>query len=309
MIKHALAMSLNIISVRIFDRIGPDRIIDIASRMMRISPSRLSPNPSLSLGGSEVTPFELATGFSVFANEGKEVIPFMIRYVNDRDGQELVNIENEIRRILALKEKLGTIQILPKPLNWIMTNLLQHVVDFGTAGTLRRSGGFRRPVGGKTGTTNNWADGWFAGFTPDLTTVVWLGYDDRSFSLGASGTGGTSAAPLFGRYMVDALAKTPATRFPPKPQGVFAGGFCTICNGWPSKYCPKDKRTSGYFLRGFGVSACPKEEWIHTEYTSIDDQFRKSQGLNDEEAMRKRLEEKFLGKTGDKKDSKENKKE
>lgn len=291
-LKRALASSLNVISVRLYDKIGPDRIIDIASRMMKIPYSRFAPNPSLALGASEVTPYEMATGFSVFANDGKEVIPFSVRFINDRAGNEIANIEYEIRKNLALKEKDGSIQILPRSLNWIMADLLQFVIRSGTARTVVEEG-FRRPVGGKTGTSQNWADGWFAGFTPDLTTVIWLGYDDRSLTLGRRGSGGSSAAPLFGRYMVDALASTKATPFPAKPHGVFAGSFCSVCNGWPSEYCPEDKRHSGYFLKGFGARKCPSEKWEHWEYQSINQRFRQVEGITDEE-IRKRLEEKFL---------------
>jgi penicillin-binding protein 1A len=291
-LKRALASSLNVISVRLYDRIGPDRIIDIASRMMKVPISRFSPNPSLALGASEVTPYEMATGFSVFANEGKEVIPFAVRFINDRNGNQMSNSEFEIWRNQALKEKDESIQILPKALNWIIADLLQFVVNYGTAHTVVEEG-FRRPVAGKTGTTQNWADGWFAGFTPNLTTVIWLGYDDRSLTLGSRGSGGSSAAPLFGRYMVDALANTEVAHFPSQPGGVYAGSFCSVCNGWPSEHCPKDKRHSGYFLGGFGVHKCPQEAWEHWDYQSINDRFKEVQGIT-EEMLKKRLEEKFL---------------
>jgi penicillin-binding protein 1A len=248
----------------------------------------------LALGGSEVTPLELATGFSVFANEGKEVIPLPIRFVNNRDGRQVSNTEYEVRRLLAMKEKHGTRRILPKPLNWIMVDLMRYVVRRGTATRVRTKGGFTRPVAGKTGTTSNWADGWFGGYTPRLATVIWTGYDERSFSLGPAGSGGNSVAPVFGSYMSDVLGDKKPLRFPRKPRGVKQGGFCTICNGWPTKHCPKNRRTGGYFLEGFGAPGCPQEEWQHYEYSSVNERYQELHGLSDKE-IRKRLMQKMLG--------------
>lgn len=292
-LRAALARSINVISVRIYDKIGPDRIIDIGSKLLKIPQDRFDPNPSLALGSSEVTPYEMATAFSVFANEGKEVIPFSIRYITDRDDNEIANIEREVRTILAIKEKRGQIQILPKSLNWIMVNMLRNVVDHGTAGLIRRTAGFRRPVAGKTGTTTNWSDAWFAGFTPNLTTVFWLGYDDRSMSLGPGGSGGNIVAPLYGRFMVDAVRDDPVEQFPPQPYSVRSGGFCGVCNGWPSKFCPKDKIIGGYYLPGFGARSCPDEKWEHWEYRSVNERYREVQGISEKD-LRKLIEKRFL---------------
>ncbi len=292
-LRQALAKSLNVISVRIYDRVGPDRIIDISSKLLKIPHSRFDPNPSLALGSSEVTPYEMATAFSVFANEGKEVIPFAIRFITDRDDNEIVNQETEVRTILAIKEKDGSIQILPKALNWIVLDLLQGVVNYGTGGQVRVKGGFKRPAAGKTGTTSNWSDAWFAGFTPNLTTVFWFGYDDRSLSLGAGGSGGNIVAPLWGQYMVDALRNDPIKNFPNMEPGVQSGAFCGVCNGWPTKFCPPGKVIGGYYLPGFGAPSCPKEKWDHWEYRSINQRYQDTEGIS-EEKLRKMIEEKYL---------------
>ena len=156
----------------------------------------------------------MATGYAVYANRGKDVIPFAVRYVVDRDGNEVANIEGEVGEILARKAKNGTIQVISEDVAWIMTQLMQRVVDSGTATEgIRIKGGYGKKGAGKTGSTSNWADAWFCGFTPDMAAVVWVGYDQSFLSLGTHQAASEVAAPIWGRYMAGVYRNKPDPEF------------------------------------------------------------------------------------------------
>ncbi len=224
-ISSALTASLNVISVRLYDLIGPDKIIDFASRMTKVPPSEFGANPSLALGTSDLSPLDMATGYAIYANRGKDVIPFAIRYIVDRDGNEMINIEREVGELLARKAKKGTIQVISEDVAWIMTDLMMGVIDRGTAVEgIRIKGGFTKKGAGKTGTTSNWSDAWFCGFTPDLTAVVWVGYDQSYVSLGTHQAAAEVAAPIWGRFMGEVYKGKPDPIFAPRPPGVLQYG-------------------------------------------------------------------------------------
>ncbi|MCU0846535.1 MAG: PBP1A family penicillin-binding protein [Spirochaetes bacterium] len=220
-INRALASSINIISVRIYDLVGADRIIEYASKMLKVPESRFTPNPTLALGTTELTPFEMATAYAVYANRGRDVIPFAVRYVLDRDGNEMANIEGEVGGIIAAKQLDGSIQIISEDVAWIMTSLMQGVIDHGTASeSIRGKCNFMKQAAGKTGTTTNWTDAWFCGFTSDLAAAVWIGYDRQFMSLGKHQAGAGVAAPIWARYMKEVYNGMPDPAFPPRPEGV-----------------------------------------------------------------------------------------
>jgi len=224
-IKKALAQSINIIAVRIFDIVGPDKIIEFASKMMKIPPSRFSASPSMSLGVSEMTPLEMATAYSIYANSGRDVIPFPVRYVQDRDGNEILNIEQEVGEILAVKQKQGTIQIIPESTSFIMNDLMKAVFDVGTArNVVRDIVGFNKKCAGKTGTTSNWTDAWMCGFTPDVCAIVWVGYDKPFLSLGKGMTGSYTTGPIWAKYMKEVYSFTKDPVFPDAPDSVYKSG-------------------------------------------------------------------------------------
>jgi penicillin-binding protein 1A len=227
-LSRALSASINVISIRLYDIVGPDRIIDFASRMTKVPPTDFGANPSLALGTSELTPFEMASGYAVYANRGKDVIPFAVRYVVDRDGNEVANIEGEVGEILAGKAKKGTIQLISEDVAWIMTQMLTRALESGTATEgIRVKGGYTKKGAGKTGTTSNWSDAWFCGYTPELATVVWVGFDQSFLSLGKHQAASEVAAPVWGRFMNEISKGKPDPVFPDRPPGVFQYG-----NGW-----------------------------------------------------------------------------
>ncbi|HRX14712.1 MAG TPA: PBP1A family penicillin-binding protein [Spirochaetota bacterium] len=224
-IKHALAQSINIIAVRIYDMVGPEKITEFSSRILKVPPFRFNSNPTMSLGTSELTPFEMAGAYAIYANKGRDVIPHGIRLVLDKDGNEIANIEREIGDLLAIKERNNQMQVVSEDVAFIMTDLMRGVIDKGTARKkIREEERFTLPAAGKTGTTSNWTDAWFCGFTPDIVTVIWMGYDKPFLSLGKHQAGGVVAAPIWARYMKDVYNGMPKPVFDGPPENVYRNG-------------------------------------------------------------------------------------
>jgi penicillin-binding protein 1A len=194
-LASALAHSRNIPAVRMMMAVGVPAVLRMAKTLGIASP--IFPNYSSALGSSEVTLMELTRAYSVFPNRGYLVDPIFINRVEDRDGRTLFAAKPRLRQVLK-QETADT-----------MTNLLIGVVDHGTATRVQVLG---RPIGGKTGTTNQTRDAWFIGFTPKVITGVWVGMDNEH-SLGPKETGSQAAAPIFINYMQQALKGQPVAQF------------------------------------------------------------------------------------------------
>lgn len=277
-IQRALALSINIISIRIFDLVGADALIDYASKMLKVTESRFTPSPALALGSVEVTPLELATGYAIYANRGRDVIPFAVRYVIDRDGNELVNIEEEVGNIIASREIEGTIQVIPESVAYIMTDLMQGVVEHGTpAWAIRTQAGFTKAAAGKTGTTSNWTDAWFCGYTPDIAAVIWLGYDKSFMTLGKGQAAAGISAPIWGFYMKEIYNGMRDPMFPKQPEGVEGRGVCWYTGLLPGPACTKI--SSGIGLKGSGATkVCDGK---HYEMRSVIERYMEKEGLTE----------------------------
>ena len=185
-LRRATEQSRNLPFVRLGQKIGPERIQEMAAALG--VESRLRPLPSLAIGAQEVTPLELAVVASTLAAGGVRPKPRFLEGVRDRDGEWLERGLPEQRTVLDPKVAA------------VVNDLLQGVVEKGTARGLRRAG-FTLPVAAKTGTTNRARDAWMMGYTPDLAVVVWVGYDDDR-ALGLSST--KAAVPLWSRFAVAA---------------------------------------------------------------------------------------------------------
>ena len=203
-LRKALAKSRNIITVKLLQKIGTRSVIQMAKNL-GIN-SHLENNLSIGLGSSGVTLKELVSAYSAFANRGIRVEPQGIRYVENRNGKILYKNSQNITQPITS----GTAQII--------TSLLQSVVQEGTAKKVRS---LNRPTAGKTGTTNNYIDAWFMGFTPKLITGVWVGKDNVE-PLGRNETGSRTAIPIWLDYMKGALINTPIQNFPVSPETVYA---------------------------------------------------------------------------------------
>jgi penicillin-binding protein 1A len=205
-LKNALANSVNTISARIMDLVGPRPVINLA-RKMGIT-SFLPAVPSIALGTPDISLFEMVGAYSTFANQGIYVKPVVITRIEDKNGRALYEVVPETQDVLSQEAAYVTV------------NLLQGVTKAGSGARLRHAGLektnyvyekvvtgypyiFENPIAGKTGTTQNQSDGWFMGMVPNLATGVWVGGEDRSvhFKEIAFGQGATMALPIWGLYM------------------------------------------------------------------------------------------------------------
>jgi penicillin-binding protein 1A len=194
-LRTALTHSRNLVTVRLLDKIGVPTVLAYAKRLGISSP--LAPYLSLALGASDVTLLELTTAYGVFANGGMYVPPVFITKVVDAQGTVLEEHFPEARRAVSPE------------IAYVMTNLLQGVIQRGTGRRVRALG---RPAAGKTGTTNDFRDAWFIGYTPEIIAGVWVGIDDRT-TLGRRETGGRVAAPIWLAFMREAVRGRPITDF------------------------------------------------------------------------------------------------
>ena len=198
-LRRALEKSLNSATARVARDVGIKRVADIAHRLG--IQSSLPAVPALALGAAEVTPLEVAVAFSTLANNGVRTRPIAVKQVMDPRGQVLEKRDVRVEKVLSPQYA------------FMMNYLLKGVLDRGTADFARRWG-FTRPAAGKTGTTNDYKDAWFVGYTPDLLAVVWVGFDNQS-KLGLSGA--QAALPIWTEFMKRATAGTPITDFVAPP--------------------------------------------------------------------------------------------
>ncbi len=230
-LRYALAHSLNVIAGRmtISDIAPPSQVVKYAKNMGIDSP--LNPYPSIALGTSEVTPLEMTSAYGTLANKGVHVTPISILKIEDRNGILIAQFTPEYKEAVS-----------PQTAS-IITNMLQDVVNYGTGAGVRRY--FQYPCAGKTGTTQDFADAWFIGYTPQLSAGVWVGFDDHRIKFTSSyGQGGKAAMPIWAKFMEGAYKelKIPVQYFELAP-GVINAQFCqtTMDQGdtrLATPYCP-----------------------------------------------------------------------
>lgn len=206
--RYALSHSMNVPSLRILERVGFEDALETARRLLGIPRDEMVDRNlvrryPVGLGIVEAAPIEMAKAFSTFANQGREVVPIAVRYIEDRDGRIVLEPEQQVR--LEQQRKGEEAQIISPQTAYIMTDMLQTTVQSGTLSYPRRVvGGFDMPTAGKTGTTQNWADAWTVGYTPYYTTALWFGFDKGGGnSLGTNQTGAVTTGPVWARYMKD----------------------------------------------------------------------------------------------------------
>ena len=194
-LRTALTHSRNVVTVKLMQNIGIKGTIKLA-KSLGIT-SNMERNLSISLGSSGLTLFELTSAYSAFANNGTLIKPRSIRNIQNRKGEILYTAKPEIT------------QPISPGVAYTITSLLQSVVEHGTGKKVKV---LNRPVAGKTGTTNNFVDAWFMGYTPELVTGVWVG-KDKDEPLGRNETGSRAAIPIWLQFMQEALANKPVTNF------------------------------------------------------------------------------------------------
>lgn len=205
-LKYALANSINTITARLIDRVGPDPVIELI-RKMGVDTENIPSAPAIALGTSDISVFEMVGAYSTFANEGVFIEPILIQRIEDKNGTVLFQHVPQTKDVISSETAYVTV------------SLLEGVTQAGTGVRLRGTGmannalykevvtgypyDFKNPIAGKTGTSQNNSDGWFMGMVPNLVTGVWVGGEDRSirFNSTAYGQGATMALPIWGSYM------------------------------------------------------------------------------------------------------------
>lgn len=230
-LREAMEQSINIPMIRLAQDVGLDRIVEVGKRLG--IESSLQPVASLALGTSEVTPFELSRVFSTLVNQG--VRP-ELRSVRDVLTQSLDVLE---------RRSLEGVEVVPAGAAYLTVDLMVGVMEKGTGRSVRAFG-VQRPVAGKTGTTSEYRDAWFVGFTPDLLALVWIGFDDN-FSLELPGA--AAALPIWANIMNRSLKGTPPKPFL-DPPGVVRMKIDRETKQKATTKCPKENRMEEVFLEG-----------------------------------------------------------
>ena len=188
-LRYGLALSINYISAYLMKEYNPPSVIDIMRKMGFTS--YLAPYPSLILGTSDVTLYEMVGAYSTFQNKGIFTEPMFVTRIEDKNGNLLSTFTPE--KTEAISDQTA----------YLMIKMMEGVVNMGTAFKLRGKYKFTTPIAGKTGTTQNHSDGWFIGITPSLVSGCWVGGEDRAihFDNLALGAGGNMALPIWALYM------------------------------------------------------------------------------------------------------------
>lgn len=231
-LREGLAQSRNLVAVRLTRYVGPEIVVEYAHKMGIASP--LKPVLSIGLGAVEVTPIEMATAFCTLANQGYRVEPVFIRRIVSRDGEiieEWFPQQGE--------------QVLSPQIAFLVTSMMQSVINAGTAIGIRRRG-FTRVAAGKTGTTDDFTDGWFVGFTPEIACGVWVGFDAKQ-TIYRGASGGSCAAPIWAEFMKAVTDSLPSSNFK-MPEGIVTREICTLTGQLTTPDCPYNR--TEYFLQG-----------------------------------------------------------
>ena len=195
-LRRALAGSRNVPAVKLAEKIGIGSVVETARRFGITTP--MPPYLPLALGSADMKLIEHVSAFTVFPDDGIRIDPHMIRRVTSYDGALLEEARPSIH------------EVVPPEVAHTMTAMLEEVVQFGTGIAAKQ---LKRPAAGKTGTTQDYTDAWFIGFTPQITSGVWVGYDDKQISLGKKETGARAALPIWLEFMQNGLAGMPVLDF------------------------------------------------------------------------------------------------
>ncbi|MCR8667150.1 transglycosylase domain-containing protein [Aestuariibaculum sp. M13] len=209
-LKNALANSVNTVTARLMDKVGPETVIELVDKLG--VDSEIPPVPSIALGTADLSVYEMVGAYSTFANKGVYTKPVMVTTIEDKNGTILYQFKPETRDVVGEETAYVTVKLLEGVTrggsgtrlrgNWGVNNQVYKEVITGYPYE------FENPIAGKTGTTQNQSDGWFMGMVPNLVTGVWVGGEDRSvhFRTITYGQGATMALPIWGMYMKSCYA-------------------------------------------------------------------------------------------------------
>lgn len=240
-LRDALRKSRNLISVKLVLKIGPEQAIFYANKFGITSP--MQPYPTLAMGATEVRPIELISAYSVFPNGGIKIPYRFITKITDRYGN-----------ILEDNTVVQKDEVLSAQTAYIMVSMMQSVMQPGGTGQRARWMGFTRPAGGKTGTSDNWCDNWFVGYTPQITTGVWIGFDSK-ISIGKRQDGSRNALPVWTAIMKAAHDSLPVVDFE-IPDGIVFADVCLESGELATDRCEK-VRNEIYREENVPIESCP----------------------------------------------------
>ena len=245
------AISLNIPSLIILDTIGFDAAIERSAALKGITNpaeiNRIFPRVyPLALGVHSTNPLQMARAFAVLGNQGRAVTPMAIRSIEDRNGRVIFDLERELRQ----RQRRENIQVVSPQNAYVMTRMMERTVDLGTlrfgtnAGSkfvFRDENGrqFRMPIAAKTGTTQNWADGWVIGYSPYYTTAMWVGFDLPGNSLGAGVSGAVLVGPAWGDFMREIHQGLPHRDFIRPSTGIVDATICADSGLLRTEFCSR----------------------------------------------------------------------
>lgn len=244
-LRTATEKSINSVYAQLILDVGAEDVVETAEKLG--IGKGIEPVPAIALGGLEhgVSPLEMARAYATLAAGGSRPTPFGITHVKDANGETLE------------KAKPKSVQVIEPAIAYLATDILKGVISRGTGGAAN----IGRPAAGKTGTTQQYRDAWFVGYTPDLVTAVWVGYPDAQREMksvhGRNVTGGSFPAEIWARFMRAALADTKATQFK-QPSGLTKAKVCSETGGLVTEFCPEP--VSGLFLAGKKPDECEEHQ-------------------------------------------------
>ena len=234
-LREGIRKSINLVAVRVVKELVPASEVKSMAKRMGIT-TDIRAVDAIALGTSEVYLLDIVNAYSAFANKGVLNKAFGITKVEDRYG-------NIIKEYEPIRE-----EVLREESAYVMTSMLQTVMDAGTGGSARWRHNFYHPAGGKTGTTQNWTDAWFVGFSKQLAAGVWIGVDDPIVSLGTSQDGSRAALPAWANFMAVAHDTLRLKRMNfVRPSGVINFEICSITKDMPTNLCTVE---SEIFIQG-----------------------------------------------------------
>jgi penicillin-binding protein 1B len=220
-LRYALAMSLNNATVKVAEQVGYDKVADLAKSAGIMS---VKATPAMALGSYDAAPMDMAGAYTVFANNGIRLSPILVQSVRNSKGDVVANFNTDQR------------QVLDPRIAYVMTNMMEGVINNGLGFSAVRGRGFTPPAAGKTGSSH---DGWFAGYTSNLLCIVWVGYDDYSDLRLA---GGVTAAPIWAEFMKKAavIPQYADMKAFSQPTGVVDVQLDKATNRLATPACPDD---------------------------------------------------------------------
>jgi penicillin-binding protein 1B len=249
-LRQALAHSMNVATVKVAEKVGYDKVVEMANRAGMNY--KIQPTPAVALGAYEITPFEAAGAYTMFANGGDYVKPNYLSLVRDDKGKAVY------------KNKIEDRQVLDARVAYLLTSMMEEVLRTGTAAGVRAKYGLNVPMAGKTGTSH---DGWFAGYTSELLCVVWVGFDNNE-KLDLQGA--HSAAPIWAEFMKRALGYREYHDAKPftAPPGIVSVDICPVSGYAATPSCPSHR--AEVFIAGTEpLEACPRHGGGRTNVTNV----------------------------------------